>query len=303
MLRCNINNVVLMLLRLGVKDLVHFDFMDPPAPETLMRALEEMHHLGAIGDSVQLTSTGEVMSEFPIDPQLSKCLIASPKHGCSEEILRIVSLLSVPQCFHRPEHRKDDADAAHAQFAHDDGDHLTLLQVYQAYEQQYYACQERELQAWCRQNFLNPRSLFAARNVCGQLRRIMERKQLQLCSPQTQDDRAYFTAVQKAMVEGFFMQVAHLERAPKHYLTVKDNQKVTLHPSTRLKHTSQWVLFNEFVITSNYFVRTCTRVEGRWLLEIAPHYYKSQDFQGSMHRAVAQLEERGRKPAFKSIRD
>jgi len=29
---------------------VHFDFMDPPAPETLMRALELLNYLGALND-------------------------------------------------------------------------------------------------------------------------------------------------------------------------------------------------------------------------------------------------------------
>lgn len=39
-LRSNLGSVVLQLKQLGIDDLVHFDFMDPPAPETLMRALE-----------------------------------------------------------------------------------------------------------------------------------------------------------------------------------------------------------------------------------------------------------------------
>ncbi len=34
---------------------VHFDFMDPPAPETLMRALELLNYLGAIDDDGNLT--------------------------------------------------------------------------------------------------------------------------------------------------------------------------------------------------------------------------------------------------------
>jgi HrpA-like RNA helicase len=41
-LRSNLASVVLHLKKLGVDDLVHFDFMDPPAPETLMRALEQV---------------------------------------------------------------------------------------------------------------------------------------------------------------------------------------------------------------------------------------------------------------------
>jgi HrpA-like RNA helicase len=62
---------------------VHFDFMDPPAPETLMRALEMLNYLGAIDDDGVLTDVGAMMAEFPLDPQLSKSLIASPQFSCA----------------------------------------------------------------------------------------------------------------------------------------------------------------------------------------------------------------------------
>jgi HrpA-like RNA helicase len=52
------STVVLTLLKLGVEDLVHFDFMDPPAPETLMRALELLNYLGALDDDGNLTEIG-----------------------------------------------------------------------------------------------------------------------------------------------------------------------------------------------------------------------------------------------------
>lgn len=49
-LRSNLGSVVLQLKKLGIDDLVHFDFMDPPAPETLMRALELLNYLAALDD-------------------------------------------------------------------------------------------------------------------------------------------------------------------------------------------------------------------------------------------------------------
>uniref|UniRef100_A0A0A9ER78 RNA helicase n=1 Tax=Arundo donax TaxID=35708 RepID=A0A0A9ER78_ARUDO len=68
--------------------------MDPPAPETLMRALEVLNYLGALDDEGNLTHLGEMMSEFPLDPQMSKMLVISPKYNCSNEILSISAMLS-----------------------------------------------------------------------------------------------------------------------------------------------------------------------------------------------------------------
>lgn len=85
---------MLQLKKLGIEDLVHFDFMDPPAPETLMRALELLNYLSAINDEGELTELGSLMAEFPLDPQLAKMLITSTELQCSNEILSITAMLS-----------------------------------------------------------------------------------------------------------------------------------------------------------------------------------------------------------------
>ena len=93
-LRSNLGSVVLQLKKLGIHDLVHFDFMDPPAPETLMRALELLNYVGALDDEGELTDPGSIMAEFPLDPQLAKMLIASCDFNCSNEALSITAMLS-----------------------------------------------------------------------------------------------------------------------------------------------------------------------------------------------------------------
>jgi len=42
--------------------------MDPPAPETLMRALEELNYLACLDDEGDLTQLGRLAAEFPLDP-------------------------------------------------------------------------------------------------------------------------------------------------------------------------------------------------------------------------------------------
>ncbi|MCI75913.1 putative pre-mRNA-splicing factor ATP-dependent RNA helicase-like, partial [Trifolium medium] len=68
--------------------------MDPPAPETLISALEVLNYLGALDNEGNLTKLGEIMSEFPLDPQMSKILVVSPEFNCSYEILSISAMLS-----------------------------------------------------------------------------------------------------------------------------------------------------------------------------------------------------------------
>lgn len=74
------------------------------------------------------------MAEFPLDPQLAKMLIISPEFKCSNEILTVAAMLSVPNVFVRPNAQRQQADQARAAFAHPEGDHLTLLNVYHAYK-------------------------------------------------------------------------------------------------------------------------------------------------------------------------
>ncbi|KAM3684522.1 hypothetical protein ACB098_11G053100 [Castanea mollissima] len=270
MLRSNLANTVLTLKKMGINDLVHFDFMDAPAPETLMRALEALNYLGAIDDDGNLTKLGEIMSEFPLDPQMSKMLVVSPEFNCSNEILSISAMLSVPNCFVRPREAQKAADEAKARFGHIDGDHLTLLNVYHAYKQ------NNEDPLWCYENFINQRVLKAADNVRQQLVRIMARFNLRLCSTDF-NSRDYYINIRKAMVAGYFMQVAHLERTG-HYLTVKDNQVVHLHPSNCLDHKPEWVIYNEDVQTNSNYIRTVTYICGEWIIDIAPHYYDLTNF-------------------------
>lgn len=116
-LRSNLANVVLLLKKLGIQDLVHFDFLDPPAPETLMRALELLNYLGAIDDEGALTEDGSMMAEFPLEPQLAKMAIVAPDLKCVDDVLTIISMLSVPFCFLRPKEHYDEADRCRAKYS------------------------------------------------------------------------------------------------------------------------------------------------------------------------------------------
>lgn len=247
-----------------------------------MRALELLNYLGALDDEGELTDLGSAMSEFPLDPQLSKMLVGSPAFGCSNEILSVSALLSVPQIFLRPREQARQADEAKAAFAHVDGDHLTLLNAYHAWKQ------AGEDPDWAWERYLNQRALKSADAVRSQLARIARRQGVDLVSTPF-GDRSYYPNIRKAILSGYFMQVAHLERGG-HYLTAKDNQVVYLHPSTVLSQKPEWVVYHEFVLTTRNYIRTVTDIRGEWLIDLAPHYYDLANFpMGEARRALERM--------------
>ena len=261
-LRSNLSSTVLDLKKLGIDDLVHFDFMDPPAPETMMRALEELNYLACLDDEGEMTALGKLASDFPLDPALAVMLISSPEFYCSNEILSITALLSVPQIFVRPASARKRADEMKSLFAHPDGDHLTMLNVYHAFKGPEA---QNNMKQWCHDHFISMRALQSADNVRQQLKRIMETHEIELVSAPF-EDKNYYTNIRRALVAGFFMQVAMKEGNSKTYVTVKDNQNVLLHPSTVLQTESDWLLYNEFVLTTKNFIRTVTTVKPEWLM-------------------------------------
>ncbi len=288
-LRSNLSSTVLELKKLGIDDLVHFDLMDPPAPETLMRALEELNYLACLDDDGNLTTMGKVASEFPLDPALAVMLISSPEFYCSNEILSLTALLSVPQIFVRPASARKRADEMKNLFAHSDGDHLTLLNAYHAFKGDEAQANPRQ---WCHDHFLSLRALQSADNVRLQLKRIMEREEIELMSTPF-EDKKYYDNIRRALVSGFFMQIAMKDANGKTYVTVKDNQTVLLHPSTVLGQESEWVVYNEFVLTTKNYIRTVTSVRGEWLLDIAPNYYDTSTFsKGAVKTALMRVQER-----------
>lgn len=82
---------------------------------------------------------------------------------CSDEILTIVSMLSVQNVFYRPKDKQALADQKKAKFYQPEGDHLTLLAVYNSWKNNKFS------NAWCFENFVQISTLKRAQDVRKQL--------------------------------------------------------------------------------------------------------------------------------------
>ncbi|KAJ7381296.1 ATP-dependent RNA helicase dhx8 [Desmophyllum pertusum] len=261
--RTNLASTILSLKAMGINDLLSFDFMDPPPMETMISAMEQLHSLSALDEEGLLTRLGRRMAEFPLEPQLSKMLIQSVHLGCSDEVLTIVSMLSVQNVFYRPKDKQAIADQKKAKFHQAEGDHLTLLAVYNSWRNNKFS------NPWCFENFVQARSLRRAQDIRKQMLGIMDRHKLDVVSCGKTTSRA-----QKAITSGFFCNAARKD-PQEGYRTVTDNQVVYIHPSSALfNRQPEWVVYHELVLTTKEYMREVTTVDPKWLVEFAPAFFK-----------------------------
>ncbi|OUC39494.1 RNA helicase HRH1 [Trichinella nativa] len=264
--RTNLASTLLQLKAMGINNLIDFDFMDPPPVEAMVMALEQLHSLSALDDEGLLTRVGRRMAEFPLEPSLAKLLIMSVHLGCSEEVLTIVSMISVQNVFYRPKDKQDVADQKKSKFHQPEGDHLTLLAVYNSWKNHRYS------HSWCYENFVQIRTLKRAQDIRKQLLGIMDRHRLDMISCGKNMQK-----VQKAICSGFFRNAA--KKDPQEgYRTLVDSQTVYIHPSSSLFHNQpEWVVYHELVMTTKEYMREVCAIEPKWLVEFAPAFFRFGD--------------------------
>ncbi|KAK9727570.1 Pre-mRNA-splicing factor ATP-dependent RNA helicase PRP16 [Basidiobolus ranarum] len=266
--RTNLAYVVLLLKSLGVKNLLHFDFMDPPPQDNILNSMYQLWVLSALDNTGELTSVGRKMVEFPLDPSLAKMLIVSETLNCTAEILTIVSMLSVPSVFYRPKERMEESDAAREKFFVPESDHLTLLHVYTQWKANNYR------EDWCVEHFVHSKAMRKAREVRSQLMDIMKSEKMPYISCGTNWD-----VVRKCICSAYFHQAARLKGIGE-YVNCRTGMPCHLHPTSALYglgYTPDYIVYHELVMTSKEYMQCVTSVDPYWLAELGPMFFSVKE--------------------------
>uniref|UniRef100_A0A1D2A9T0 RNA helicase n=1 Tax=Auxenochlorella protothecoides TaxID=3075 RepID=A0A1D2A9T0_AUXPR len=270
--RTNLSNTVLLLKSLNIDNLLEFDFMDPPPQENIMHSMYQLWVLGALDNTGGLTALGRKMGEFPLDPPLAKMLLAGAQMGCSNEVLTVVSMLSVPSVFFRPPDRAEESDAAREKFFVPESDHLTLLHVYQQWKSNGYRGD------WCSAHFLQSKGLKKAKEVRTQLLDIMQQQRIPITSCGNDWD-----VVRKAICSSYFHQAAKLKGIGE-YVNCRTGMPCFLHPTSALYglgYTPDYITYHELVFTSKEYMQCVTAVDPEWLAEMGPMFFSVKETHSS----------------------
>jgi ATP-dependent RNA helicase DDX35 len=277
--RSNLAPFVLQLKALGIDNVLRFDFLTPPPAELMIRALELLYSLGALDDYAKLTKPlGLRMAELAVEPMMAKTLLSAPSFGCLSEILTIAAMTSLGgNIWIQHEGEKKKAESAKRKFAAEEGDHLTLLNVYQA-----FVTKGRKESRFCHENLLNFKLMARAVSIRAQLKRYLERFGLDVdeslagARSTSTGNNNKAEQIRRCLTAGYFAHAARMQPDGT-FRNVSGTTVLHAHPSSIMfNRKADWVVFHEVMETgSKTFIRDITRIEKAWLLEYAPEFYKA----------------------------
>lgn len=188
------------------------------------------------------------MATFPVEPYLARIILESRVHGCSFEVVDIVSLLSSSSNLFLDLSEQRDAIAdARRKFRHPSGDHLTMLNALRSYQEIAANEIKSGRKEWCRKHYLNERTFTEALKIRDQLRVTCQRVGL--------DWRTSRSDMEEPILRCFtagLMQQSALLQPDGSYKQLMGQFVVKIHPgSTLCEKKVPAIIFDELVRLCN----------------------------------------------------
>jgi len=341
--RANLADVILRMKAFGLGDIERFPFINMPAAKAIRAGYALLEELGAIesqkseardqksavgrhpadgssdntnrglsptSDARPLTSVltplGRELARLPVDPTVGRMILQARTEKCLREVLVIAAGLSIQDPRERPLEAREKADAAHRCFSHPDSDFLALLNIWDAFHDQFETMSQAKLRRFCRDHFLSYTRMREWRDIHSQLLDVLEeRKDFKLTSafhglkPEqiTPAKEAFGTppyrAVHRSIMAGLLGNIAtrddenggykatHDRRVvifPGSVLFAKDEPRKNTHgarvPPKKESKSPRWIMAAEIMETSRLYARTCARLDPAWVLDLAEHLVK-----------------------------
>ncbi|KAF9475332.1 P-loop containing nucleoside triphosphate hydrolase protein [Pholiota conissans] len=235
--RTDLTTPILQLKSLGINDLMKFDWVSAPPAETVLRALEGLYAAGMIDENGKLTPMGEKVSECPVEVGIARMLFRSKEYKCGEEILTIAAMTTVQDVFIIPDGASGAlAELERRKFTAEEGDHLTLLNAYNAFTRYGRSS------GWCKSHALSFRAMSRAISIRAQLKKYMLRFNLPIESCEGDSKR-----LARCLVSGYWRNGARW-MPDGTYRSVRGNLVLHVHPTSVLftrKPRTGWVIFHE----------------------------------------------------------
>ena len=254
-LRTNLASVILQMKALKIGDIELFPFIDPPDKKFINDGMWLLREINALDKHANLTTIGRKLARFPLDPRYARILLAAHDFNCLNEILIIVSALSIQDPRVRPNDKQNEADEFHKKYNDQNSDFLWFINIWNFYHNQVKKLSQNKLRKLCQQNYLSYMRMREWIDIHRQLRHVCIEMKLTV-----NNTPASYQNIHCAILCGMSSHVAFLSR--KHEYTGARNIKLNLFPASGQFHkTPKWIIAAELVETARLYARCVAQIE------------------------------------------
>ncbi len=297
-LRTNLATVILQMLALDLGDIGNFPFLQPPDNRNItdgMRLLEELAAIDSQKDKqsvVKLTQAGRLLSKFAIDPRLAKMVLSAIELGCIEQVLIIVSALSIQDPRERPHEKQQAADEKHNRFKNNHSDFVGLLNLWHYVSDQQKDLTQNQFRKLCQREYLSYVRLREWQDIFSQLKLTLKEQKIPLTrvdyhfaiediqAKQTnqQDDKtatlpSSLVLVHQALLAGLLSHLGQQDEN-REYKGARGSKFFIFPGSALARKSPKWLMSAELVETSRLFARMNARIDPLWIEPLAQHLLK-----------------------------
>ncbi|WP_432695757.1 ATP-dependent RNA helicase HrpA [Marinobacterium sp. YM272] len=266
--RTNLAAVILQMLQLKLGDISDFPFVDPPDSRFVNDGFKLLEELGAVDGNRRLTQVGRQLARLPVDPRIARMVIEAAQYDALKEVLIIASALSVQDPRERPHDKRQAADEKHKLYSDDHSDFITLLNLWNLFEEQREQLSQNQLRNWCQKHFISYMRMREWRDVHRQLH--LSIKELKL---RENSEPAEYTPIHRSLLAGLLSHIGNLVEKGE-YLGAR-NRRFRIFPGSGLfKKNPKWVIAAELLETSKLYAHQVAKIEPEWIETPAEHLVK-----------------------------
>jgi len=315
-LRTNLATVILQMLALDLGDIGNFPFVEPPDNRNITDGMRLLEELAAIDSQkstqdssqqstkqstkqsnqqkqsiIQLTKAGRLLSKFAIDPRLAKMVLSAIELGCVEQVLIIVSALSIQDPRERPHEKQQAADEKHNRFKNKHSDFISLLNLWQYVSVQQKSLTQNQFRKSCQREYLSYVRLREWQDIFSQLKLTLKEQKIPLTQVNYQftiddtqssqakpDDKTStlpesLVSVHQALLSGLLSHLGQQDEN-REYKGARGSKFFIFPGSALAKKSPKWLMSAELVETSRLFARMNARIDPLWIEPLAQHLIK-----------------------------
>ena len=315
--RTNLASVILQLASLNLGDVYKFPYVEAPDAGMIRDGYKLLFELGAVtdarGDNIKITAVGRQLASLPTDPRLGRMLLAAKTLGVLDEVLVIVSALSIQDVRERPMDRQQASDQKHSRFKDDTSDFISLLTLWDYYHDKNGELSQGQLRKLCKREFLSYMRLREWNETYRQLRMSLRDSKIEIDNNIVKSKKrkaivknkkakkhlleegidsekylAKYDAIHQSLLTGLLSNIGFKEENQEYQGA--NNRKFYIFPASGLRNSSpKWIMSSEVVETSRLFARTVAKIQPQWVEYAAKHLLKYHYSEPRWEKRAAQV--------------